>query len=209
MKNLKSLFLLIIPVIMLACNDGTNQNRNKNHNDMNDKSRDNNMNRNKSGSDTISKGSFMIRFIILQQDNDREFVMEAASGGLMEVELGRIASESAINPRVKKFGEMMVRDHTKANEELKAIASAKNFDVPSEMTQQHQRIVDEIRDEKGEGFDKAYIKNMVTAHDKVINLFQKQSDDGNDASLKAFASKTLPVLMMHRDSVKAIQKDMK
>src|SRR3712207_5364598 len=71
-------------------------------------------------------------------ENDRTFVMEAASGGIMEVEAGRLAEQNASNARVKAFGAMMVRDHSNANNELKSIASAKNITLPDTMTTKHK-----------------------------------------------------------------------
>lgn len=211
MKNLRLFFFATIPALMIACNEGGGNNTNKSRDNNNqDQDRNNKeMNRGETGSDTVSQGSLMIRFNKAEQDNDQDFVKEAASSGLMEIELGRLAEQNASNPRVKKFGAMMVRDHTKGSEELKSIAKGKNIEVPTEMDQKHQDMVEDLRNENGEEFDEAYIKAMVTAHDKDINLYEKQSEDGTVAELKSYASKTLPVLMMHRDSVKAIQKDLK
>src|SRR4028119_1524790 len=69
---------------------------------------------------------------------DGDFILEAASGGLMEVELGRYASTNAASARVKEFGRMMVTDHTKANTQLKAIAGKKNVTLPAAPTGKHQ-----------------------------------------------------------------------
>src|SRR6476619_579519 len=61
---------------------------------------------------------------MVDQDT-KDFVMKAASGGMMEVELGKIAQEKAHNKRVKDYADMLVADHTKANDDLKSIASSK------------------------------------------------------------------------------------
>lgn len=139
-------------------------------------------------------------------DKDNDFLNEAINGGLMEVELGQFASEHAVNPRVKSFGEMMVKDHTAANQELKTIAAGKNNAVLDTVAQKkHMSMISDLEKEKGVKFDKKYINNMVDDHEKDTDKFRKYAQDGDNAELKAFAAKTLPVLEMHLDSAKKIK----
>jgi putative membrane protein len=78
------------------------------------------------------------------------------------------------------------------------------------MDDKHNRVVQNLQNEDaGEDFDKAYIKEMVNAHEKDIDLYQKQAENGNDPQLKSFASKNLPILLMHRDTIHNIQKDLR
>lgn len=139
---------------------------------------------------------------------DQAFIMEAASGGLMEVELGTTASANAASAKVKQFGKMMVTDHTKANTELKAIAAKKNVTVPASPAEKHQSHIDELKAKKGAEFDKAYVDMMVDDHQEDINKFEDEAKNGKDPDVKAFASKTLPVLNKHLTSIKAIQSGM-
>ena len=138
--------------------------------------------------------------------NDSNFIMKAASGGMMEVELGKIARDKAASQRVKDFGNMMVEDHTRANDELKSIASSKNITVPSAMKEDEQKDVDKLSKKSGADFDKAYMKMMLDDHKKDVDEFKKSSEKSNDADIKNFAIKTLPVLQKHLDSAKAIEK---
>jgi putative membrane protein len=140
---------------------------------------------------------------------DREFVMEAASGGLMEVELGKIAASNAASAKVKQFGTMMVTDHTKANTELKAVAATKNITVPTAPNEEHQKHIDELKAKKGAEFDKAYVDLMVEDHKEDVSKFENESKDGKDADVKAFATKTLPVLKKHLEHVQGIKDGMK
>jgi putative membrane protein len=137
--------------------------------------------------------------------DDKSFVGEAATGGLMEVELGRYAEQNALNPRVKNFGAMMVRDHSKANDELKAIAAGKNISFPATMDDSQMNIVNDLKTKSGADFDKEYMKEMVDDHERDVDKFKKESEDGTDAEIKAFASKTLPILNAHQDSAKSIR----
>jgi putative membrane protein len=133
-----------------------------------------------------------------------DFVNKAASGGLMEVELGRVAQEKAKNQRVKDFGSMMVSDHTQANDELKSIASSKNVTVPAAVMPDEQKHIDELNKKTGADFDKAYMNMMLEDHKKDVAEFKKTSEKSTDADIKNFAAKTLPVLQKHLDSAKAI-----
>lgn len=137
--------------------------------------------------------------------DDAHFATEAASGGMMEVQLGQIAQKSQ-DMEVKKFGAMMVADHNKANNELKSIAAGKNITLPDSMSNEDQRMVDELSKKSGKDFDKAYLDMMVNDHNEDIAAFRKEADQGSDQGVKLFASNTLPVLQKHLDASKAAQK---
>ena len=141
--------------------------------------------------------------------DDKDFMIEAASGGLLEVELGKLAQTNASNASVKSFGKMMVDDHTKANSELTALAKAKNITVPSTPGEDAQKHIDELKAKKGADFDKAYVDLMVDDHKEDIDEFQKAADDAKEPEIKALAAKTLPVLKMHLQKVQAIQSSLK
>jgi len=128
---------------------------------------------------------------------DHSFVKEAASGGMAEVELGRLAAERASSPEVKQFGQRMVDDHTKANDELKAIAQRKNIALPTDVPSKHKALQQRLSKLSGAAFDRAYMKEMVKDHHHDVAAFQKESRSGKDPDLKAFASNTLPTLQDH------------
>ena len=143
-----------------------------------------------------------------QPAGDNAFLIEAARGGLAEVELGKIASTKAANAEVKQFAEMMVKDHSSANAELKDIASKKGVTLPAQMDPAHQAKIEELRGKVGAEFDRSYIEAMVEAHEKDVAEFERQSTSASDPEVKAFAAKTLPVLKKHLESVKAIHAKM-
>lgn len=140
---------------------------------------------------------------------DAAFAVEAANGGMAEVELGKLAQEKATNPRVKKFGEMMVMDHSKANDSLMAVAKVKNITLPSAVSPDEQKIKADLTKKTGKDFDKAYVDAMVDDHKKDVKKFADATKSLKDPDLKAFAQKTLPVLQTHLDSITAIQKSLK
>ena len=103
---------------------------------------------------------------------------------------------------------MMVADHEKAGNELKALATSKNVTLPASVGDDHQKKIDSLGNKTGKDFDKAFMKMMKDDHEKAINLFEKNANN-DDADVKAFVNKTLPTLRMHLDSVKVIIKGMK
>lgn len=128
---------------------------------------------------------------------DKQFVDNAAKGGMMEVMLGKIAETNATNAKVKAFGKLMVEDHTKINAELMSWASTVSYSLPTALNADQQKKVDELKTKKGMEFDKAYTDFMVNDHLGDINEFKKEASDGGNSSVKSFASKTLPILEHH------------
>jgi putative membrane protein len=135
---------------------------------------------------------------------DREFLTEAASGGLMEVELGRIAETHATNPRVKQFGQRMTRDHSKANTELKELAARESVTLPDTMKDEHRVEVTRLSRLQGAEFDRAYMQMMVKDHEHDVEKFREQSRSAADPDVKTFATRTLPVLEAHLRMAKDI-----
>ncbi len=129
--------------------------------------------------------------------SDDTFVTKAAQGGMAEVEMGNLAVQKASNPKVKEFGQKMVDDHTKANDELKEIAGRKGLSMPAKTDSKHQSVENKFSNLSGAAFDRAYMQDMVNDHKEDVAEFQKEADRGTDPDVKAFAAKTLPTLQQH------------
>src|SRR5581483_12344469 len=111
--------------------------------------------------------------------HDREFLMEAAQGGLMEVEIAKLAMERASNADVKSFAETLHRDHTAANQKLQQIAQQKGVQLPTELDSKHRREVDKLSKLQGQEFDKAFIRQAgLKDHRADIKKFEKEAKDG-------------------------------
>ena len=132
-----------------------------------------------------------------KSSGDHHFVMEAAQGGMAEVELGKIATDKAASPDVKKFAQRMVDDHGKANDELKTLAQNKNIMLPTAIDAKQKAKIDKLSKMSGEAFDRAYMKDMLADHRKDVAAFRTESKSGKDADVKAWAAKTLPTLEEH------------
>ena len=135
---------------------------------------------------------------------DQNFVKKAAQGGMAEVELGKLATQKASSDDVKKFGQRMVDDHSKANDQLKQIAGNKGVSLPTDLDAKDQALKDRLSKLDGEQFDRAYMKNMVHDHTKDVSEFRKESTSAKDSDLKSFASQTLPTLEDHLKQAKSI-----
>ncbi len=134
-------------------------------------------------------------------DKNKAFMKEAAKGGTIKVDMGKVAQQKGKSADVKKIGGTMVADHSKANAELMAIAKKKGVDLSKEKAPKHSM--------NDANFDKEYLGMMVVDHQKDLAAFQGEAENGTDADVKAFASKTSAVIKRHLDMVKAAQAKMK
>jgi putative membrane protein len=129
--------------------------------------------------------------------DDTKFAVEAADGGMMEVELGKLAQANASSKQIKDFGQQMVNDHGKAGEELKTLAASKNITLPATLSNKNQDMYNDLAKKKGADFDKAYASFMVDDHKKDIDKFKDEAEKGNDADLKNWAAGKVPTLEHH------------
>ncbi|GAB3875139.1 hypothetical protein GCM10028824_29730 [Hymenobacter segetis] len=134
-------------------------------------------------------------------DYDSKFMTKAASGGMLEVELGKQVAARAVTPQAKEFAKKMVSDHTKANAELMALAAKKNITLPTALGNDHQKVLKDVAEKKGVKMDQEYMKEMLKDHEEDVKEFTDASIKASDPDIKAFAAKTLPVLKMHLDMV--------
>jgi putative membrane protein len=128
---------------------------------------------------------------------DTTFVRKAAEGGLAEVKLGQLAKDKASNKSVKEFGERMVKDHGKANDELKEVASKKGISLRGSLNATDKALYDRLAKLSGPDFDKAYMQAMVKDHEEDVAEFRQESQSAQDPDIRAFTSKTLPTLEEH------------
>ncbi|QRR00637.1 DUF4142 domain-containing protein [Dyadobacter sandarakinus] len=137
---------------------------------------------------------------------DQQFVTQAAEGGLLEVKLGELAVKSGTSAQVKDFGKAMIRDHTKVNDELKALAKKKNLNVPASLSPMKQQKYDSLASQTGTQFDMLYMNMMIASHEQTIGLFQTESTKGQDADVKKWADGKIPALKHHLEMAKKLFK---
>ena len=135
---------------------------------------------------------------------DAKFLENAAGGGMFEVQAGQLAQQRSQDAQVKSFGQMLVTDHTAANEELKNLASQKGVSIPAALPKKEQKTMDKL--DKSKNFDKDFVKVGVEDHKHDIKDFEKAARDAKDPDVKAFAAKTLPTLQKHLQAAEELQK---
>lgn len=136
--------------------------------------------------------------------SEKSFVKEAASGGMMEVELGQIAKEKGKSQDVKDFAQRMVTDHGKANDELKTAVGGK-YELPTKLELKHKTTLEKLKG-TSEDFDRKYAEAMVKDHKKDVEKFRKASKKVKDPELKGWIDKTLPTLEQHLQAAKDMAK---
>lgn len=132
------------------------------------------------------------------------FVAKAASAGMFEVRSSQLAQERSQKAEVKRFAEQMIADHTKASDELKALAQRKGYSLPTQMDAKCQESLEKLTGARGEAFDTTYIQEQLKAHREAVQLFQQASRTLDDPDLKAWAMKTLPTLQKHLQHVQTL-----
>jgi len=142
-------------------------------------------------------------------EDDSKFLVFAADAGMTEVQAAETAKSMAISDKAKGFADEMIKDHTAAAEQVKALAATKNVTLPTAISDDHRKDIDDLSKKKGSDFEKAYINMMVDDHQKVVDKFKDASDKCKDPDIKALASKLLPTLQAHLDHAKMLKDGLK
>ena len=137
---------------------------------------------------------------------DQDFILAAAQGGMTEVKLGELAIQKGMRDDVKEFGQIMVKDHTAINDDLKALAAQKDVTLPDSLDAKHQAMVDKMAALTGSEFDDAYIASMIKDHKMDAKEFKAESAATQDADIKSFVDKSIPVVEAHLNHVTALKK---
>jgi len=135
---------------------------------------------------------------------DASFYKTLAQGGIAEVEAGTLAQQKGADPKVKDFGAMMVKDHSAANEQLKALAAGKGIDLPGSSSTSQMAAKAKLEVLSGGTFDKSYVEDQVKAHRETVELLKKELATGQDPDAKAFAQKVLPTVESHLRAINQI-----
>ena len=142
-------------------------------------------------------------------ETDKAFIKEAAIGDAAEIQLGQMAQEKASNPKVKQFGQRMVKDHSQADDQLKGIAQSQHISLPTELDPPHKAAAAELSQKAGSQFDQAYMRMMVQDHTKTVNKFKREGTASHDPTVKNFAEQSLPILQSHLQEARQIQAQLK
>jgi putative membrane protein len=202
----KQILLACFAGVLGACNTGGSNADNDNNRDSITANSDGSSTPTSNANDTAAQANASRPATMGTDSAAVDFLKEAADGGMTEVQNGQMAKDKADNESVKRFGAMMVDDHSAANSRVEALAQQRNITLPKEISAKHQKMLKEMEKFNGKDFDRHYIAMMVDDHKKDISMFEKAADKTKDDDVKNFIRETLPKLKMHLDSATAIQK---
>lgn len=131
-------------------------------------------------------------------EDDQGFMRKAGESGMLEIQASELAAQKSQHPEVTRYAEMMIKDHTAVDKELKALAESKGFTLPIELEGDKRDLIENLRQLEGPSFDEEYAEEVaVDAHEDAVDLFEDAADDADDPDVKAFAAKHLPALKKH------------
>lgn len=136
--------------------------------------------------------------------SDQKFVDFAAQTDMMEAHLGQLAANQSDSQGVKDFAQMLVTDHTNDYTQLGAMARKANLTVPNGIDAMHNKMITPFEKLKGAAFDHRYVHEMVVGHQKAIAEYKRESESGENADVKAYATQALPTLEKHLQSAQAL-----
>lgn len=139
------------------------------------------------------------------KEDDAEFLVSAAAINLEEIQLGQLAQKNSKMPEVIELGKMMEVDHTKAQKELQALATRKQIDIPTTLTDDGMDAYNKLKDKFGKGFDNDYCDMMVKGHKGAIDKFEKASNNTKDPDIKSWTETMLISLKSHLSHSEACQ----
>lgn len=140
-----------------------------------------------------------------EQFSDAMFLANVNRTNLLEINLGQLAGTQSMNVDVKVFGQKMVTDHQKLNADVTDLAARKQINLPGKLTEDEQKMVDDLGKLSGEVFDRRFMAHMVSGHEKAVEAFKKASSDAKDADIKGFAAGALPKLEEHLKEAKELR----
>ncbi len=208
MKKLSIVSLISASIIFCACNGGSTKSTTSDTTTTTTSDTSSKMMSADTSHHMASTSNTDTSKMVMADKDTKDFAQKAATGGMMEVQLGNIAQKNSSTQAVKDFGQMMVDDHTKINDQLKSLASKKMIDLPSMVTNDQQKDIDKLSKKTGADFDKDYVSMMIDDHKKDIAEFKKNGNKLADADMKTFIMNALPTLQKHLDSIQAIKKRM-
>jgi putative membrane protein len=154
----------------------------------------------------MAAGFFLAMPCAKASTTDQDFILAAAQGGMTEVKLGNLAAQNGTRADVKEFGQMMVNDHSAINGDLKALAAQKGVTLPENLDAKHQEMVDKLTALSGSAFDNAYVADMIKGHKMDAKAFKVEAAATQDADIKSFVDKSLPVVQMHLQRIQTMKK---
>lgn len=141
-------------------------------------------------------------------EQDKNFAVDATYSNLAETRMGQLAMDKGANLSVREFGEMMVTEHTEAQDQLALIAESLDIALPDTLAIEQRVLYEQLSLLEDEAFDSAYISSQITAHREAQQIFQRQIDQGLNSQLHAYASNTLLKINLHLENALDLESEL-
>jgi putative membrane protein len=140
------------------------------------------------------------------QQMDKRFLTQVTQASMLNVAMGKLAVEKSSNDAIKQFGKMMATDHERGLVIFKRVAAKDGVAVADQLDSQHKERLDKLAKLSGPEFDRAYIKDQLKAHQRMVSYFESEADNSNDTAARKLATNMLPAIFQHLDAVKDMNK---
>jgi putative membrane protein len=137
---------------------------------------------------------------------DKRFLLQVAQASMLTIEMGKLASEKGSSEEVRKLGAKMMQDHTRGLEIFKRVAVKDGVELPAALDSKHKERLDKLAKLSGTEFDRAYVKDQIKAHQRLVSYFESESDNSSDTAAKKLATNMLPAIQKHLDMFKDVNK---
>jgi putative membrane protein len=129
---------------------------------------------------------------------DKMWLAAAHQADLAEIEAGELASSKGATAQIRSLGSMLVADHTRLDRQL--IVTAKQLGVPLPTAPTTAQIETQHRltaASSGRGFDVAFVRAMIPAHQAAIAAGATEATHGSSPQVVTLAKQAAPVLEHH------------
>ena len=139
------------------------------------------------------------------QGSDQTFIRKAIEMGKAEIKMGSAAKNNSTNPEIIDFGKMIEEDHMALNEKLRNVARQRGIEFSEQLSEESNFVYDKLKNLNGVGFDKEFVTVMIKDHERIVDIFTLQANEGKDMELKSLAKEALPNLENHLKQIKKIK----
>jgi putative membrane protein len=139
---------------------------------------------------------------------DKRFLNQVTQGSMLNVAMGKLAAEKSSNDAVKQFAQKMATDHERGLEFFKRVAAKDGVTVSDTLDSQHKERLDKLAKLSGPDFDRAYVKDQLKAHQRMVSYFESEADNGTETAAKKMATNMLPAVQKHLDEAKELNKSL-
>jgi putative membrane protein len=135
---------------------------------------------------------------------DSRLVHEVTADNLLEIRLGQLAEKKTSNAEVKQFGQRMVTDHTKLEDQWTSVASKNGLAFKPGLGRMHERKINRLEKVSGKDFDRSYMTTMIQQHQDEVDYLQNEGRSAQSAPVRDLVTSSLPTLQEHLTQAREI-----